>query len=321
MEGISERIRTGRNNVGLTQTQLGRLVGVSLRQVQKWEAGKDKPSFDRLPAIASALQKDVIWLIGENRPVNEVIGEIGDSNFSKLAGVDIAALRAKIIQLSPEQLRAAGIVRMPERNPKRIDRRDELAVYRIKKKDEGHAVPKWLNLACGNGCDLERSPDFIYFELPGSSKGLHSAVIRGDSMADTLLPGDVVILEEFAGGPIELGPLGDDPKNSYKQLHSRVPDESICVVQINEEPPTLKRMIYDFSRGMMDWMLLITAENALVWRPRPIGGQDTVRFWAKLIGIGERLPAKSPSNVPPEKTKARPAVSKAKRSPSIPVQL
>lgn len=51
---LTEKIRTLRENAGLTQAELAETVGVSEKVVSKWECGETKPSAEVLPALADA---------------------------------------------------------------------------------------------------------------------------------------------------------------------------------------------------------------------------------------------------------------------------
>ena len=60
---IAERIRLKREQLGLTQAQLGKLVGVSPKQIYKWERGRDEPGSGRISVLAQALEVDSRWLL------------------------------------------------------------------------------------------------------------------------------------------------------------------------------------------------------------------------------------------------------------------
>jgi transcriptional regulator with XRE-family HTH domain len=52
---IGFRLRTMRQQAGLTQEQLAEMIAVTSQQVQKYESGKSKLNTDRLQQIAKAL--------------------------------------------------------------------------------------------------------------------------------------------------------------------------------------------------------------------------------------------------------------------------
>jgi transcriptional regulator with XRE-family HTH domain len=52
---IGARVRAARRAQGMSQTELGRLVGVTFQQVRKYELGKNRIPLARLTVIAPAL--------------------------------------------------------------------------------------------------------------------------------------------------------------------------------------------------------------------------------------------------------------------------
>jgi len=54
-------IRSRRNQLGLTQTDLAKLTGVTFQQIQKYERGANRVSYSRLVEIARALQIAPAW--------------------------------------------------------------------------------------------------------------------------------------------------------------------------------------------------------------------------------------------------------------------
>lgn len=61
-----------RNEAGLTQKQLGDLVGVSSREIYRYERGESHPSYDTLIALADVLNTTVDYIMDHtdnpNRP-------------------------------------------------------------------------------------------------------------------------------------------------------------------------------------------------------------------------------------------------------------
>jgi len=62
---LGSRIRLRRRELGLSQEQLARQIGITFQQVQKYEHGANRVSFSRLVEIAQALRCGVIDLIGD----------------------------------------------------------------------------------------------------------------------------------------------------------------------------------------------------------------------------------------------------------------
>ena len=67
------RMRALRIERGETQVQAAQDIGITDRQYQRFEAGKQKPSFDVLIAIADHFGVSIDYLTGrtENRAVNQ----------------------------------------------------------------------------------------------------------------------------------------------------------------------------------------------------------------------------------------------------------
>lgn len=62
--GNQSKIARKRIEAGLTQSQLGALVGVQGTYVGAWERGERKPKLDALMRLAAVLECDVADLIG-----------------------------------------------------------------------------------------------------------------------------------------------------------------------------------------------------------------------------------------------------------------
>ena len=69
---VGRRIRQARRDAKLTQEQLGKLIGITFQQVQKYEKGVNRVSAGTLYEIAQALRLPISWFFDE-----EVVGMIG----------------------------------------------------------------------------------------------------------------------------------------------------------------------------------------------------------------------------------------------------
>jgi len=66
---LGSRIRLRRRELGFSQEQLAREVGITFQQVQKYEHGTNRVSFSRLVEIAQALKCGIVDIIGDlDRP-------------------------------------------------------------------------------------------------------------------------------------------------------------------------------------------------------------------------------------------------------------
>ena len=61
---IGERIRARRNQIQMSQDELGQALGVSFQQIQKYEKGVNRLSSGRLVELAATLQCSAADLIG-----------------------------------------------------------------------------------------------------------------------------------------------------------------------------------------------------------------------------------------------------------------
>jgi transcriptional regulator with XRE-family HTH domain len=61
---FSERLKTSRKEVGLTQVELAEILKVSNGTVGMWETGKREPKFDTMAHLSRVLNKSVDYLLG-----------------------------------------------------------------------------------------------------------------------------------------------------------------------------------------------------------------------------------------------------------------
>jgi len=79
---LGSRIRLRRRELGLSQEQLARQVGITFQQVQKYEHGTNRVSFSRLVEIAQALRCGVM----------DIVGDLDKSKASSLFSLHVARL-------------------------------------------------------------------------------------------------------------------------------------------------------------------------------------------------------------------------------------
>lgn len=63
---VGQRIRAYRLNRGLSQSTLGKKIGVSFQQIQKYERGINRIGVGRLKKIATVFETSVSALLGED---------------------------------------------------------------------------------------------------------------------------------------------------------------------------------------------------------------------------------------------------------------
>jgi transcriptional regulator with XRE-family HTH domain len=84
---VGKRIRERRLELGLSQAQLGDLIGVTFQQIQKYELGINRIGASRLGRAADALQVKVNYFFDKQ-------SMIGDSQFFNLTSDEIRLVRA-----------------------------------------------------------------------------------------------------------------------------------------------------------------------------------------------------------------------------------
>ena len=84
---ISERIRSARVNLGLSQTELAKAIGVNRATVGHWERdGAFAPSREHLQALSTTLQVSLDWLAsGEQRLVVAQVDAAGSPSSRAIA--------------------------------------------------------------------------------------------------------------------------------------------------------------------------------------------------------------------------------------------
>lgn len=287
------RIKIGMALLEITQAELARRADLAPQTIIRVMDGAASPDLSTLEHIAKALGQKRSWIEGDGDirdftiPDGTKLRITSDDSLSKSAGIQITAMRAN------EDSPTYGA--MPSADPKPIDRRNEIPVFKIVRREHiaGRNVvglPKWLDMAVGEGNELSLCEDLVYFDKKDNFKGLHTAQVRGDSMVKTLVSGDIIVLKPFPANGVTLRALDDDDEKtslSTWQAQNDIREGNICVVSIRGAPPTLKRVHYDTRRGPLDWKLQIVADNASVWPMFQADAKDTIVFYAKMIARAE----------------------------------
>jgi transcriptional regulator with XRE-family HTH domain len=63
---VGRNIKAAREERGLTQSALARLLGVESMAVSRWERGRVRPTDANLHALARALRRDPAWFYAEH---------------------------------------------------------------------------------------------------------------------------------------------------------------------------------------------------------------------------------------------------------------
>lgn len=122
---LGSRVRLRRKELGMSQDQLARAVGITFQQVQKYEHGTNRISFSRLVEISEALECSVGDLIGNldksksSGSLSRQIAHLTEPGASDLleayASIESPKRRRAILNLArqlaadqPEPVRATG---------------------------------------------------------------------------------------------------------------------------------------------------------------------------------------------------------------------
>ena len=153
-------------------------------------------------------------------------------------------------------------------------------------KQPTHFMPAFYDLACGpHGC-LQQAEDYYTCEAYKGWNDVFIAKVRGDSMKNTLNPGDYIIMRAFGPQGLKLPRLEKEaPRNPIIGIRQHIPQQAVCMVSINDHTElTLKRIYYVNPEG--EWHLLIKADNPH-YEPeiQMIGRQDEVVFWGLVTDL------------------------------------
>ena len=65
-KAFGERVKQLRKDKGWTQKELGKMIGVTYAQLNKYEGGTNAPPIDKLHSLASALETTIDYLVTGN---------------------------------------------------------------------------------------------------------------------------------------------------------------------------------------------------------------------------------------------------------------
>jgi hypothetical protein len=268
------------------------------------EAGGKAPAElafdDRAPRLTA---EEIVWVHLHRSMTPEQQSAARQMHSSLLSAVE----RARLIQKTAESVNKSGDIkrlnvneelRPIEDKPLRTNTRDEFPVFTLMKskpRPKARPMPHYLDLAAGSAKMLEKCEDLNFVrEWSGE---VHSGTVVGDSMIETVRPGDRIALEPCnAGEGHRLEPLkSGERSNPIHVIQQKVPNNSICAVSLSdaEEEITLKRVRYQRNADGT-WFLQIVADNpdAYVFGQKgfyTVGRKDGVVFWARMVGfIGTR---------------------------------
>ncbi len=109
---VGKRLRSAREEAGLTQEEAAETIGVSRHNLSAWERGVSQPMSDKLPPAAALYGVSTDWILGRESDLETIMSE------------PELALRASRDDLSPGALKEiADLIRWKRQQARR--QRDE----------------------------------------------------------------------------------------------------------------------------------------------------------------------------------------------------
>lgn len=68
---VGKRVKLARQNRGMTQDEVGELIGISPKTISAIEVGRVEPSISQMQAIAAVLEEPLGYFVGESTSVVE----------------------------------------------------------------------------------------------------------------------------------------------------------------------------------------------------------------------------------------------------------
>ena len=82
---VGKRVRFRREELGISQTDLGRPLGLTFQQIQKYEKGANRISASKLYEMSKVLDVTCAWLMGEDgAPSADEIPPAADNRAQKM---------------------------------------------------------------------------------------------------------------------------------------------------------------------------------------------------------------------------------------------
>jgi transcriptional regulator with XRE-family HTH domain len=88
---VGNTMRTHRNRIGISQDELGKVLGVTFQQIQKYEKGSNRLTLGRAVQICQVLKislDDLAGLNGTGKRAPKAIGSIDFKMLDRLNGLD-----------------------------------------------------------------------------------------------------------------------------------------------------------------------------------------------------------------------------------------
>ncbi len=144
---IGDRIRVQRKEQRITQTELGRLLGVSTSQISAYENGESYPNPDSLAKIAVHLSVSLDYLIIGKEESYSSFSSKGDTT-EEMFSIDLASkLMCTIIEAIEEHLQGNKIRLAPAKKAELITTLYEMFLEEEDQQVDKKTVAKLIRLA------------------------------------------------------------------------------------------------------------------------------------------------------------------------------
>jgi len=255
---ITDRIRERRTALGISQTELGRRSGVTLKQVWKWEKGIDMPSSARIEAIAAGLGVTPSWLLQGNKP--------------RLGGAgDLTKLERTLGELQQE-LDHLKYKAPPEKTFKTGE-------TEARELPGHHDLPVLANIAANLKPGSVQSREAEQAEDKFSKRNHYCLLVRGQSMRPNIYEGDTLVVEAVN---YLLEPYDEIRGPADKAFWKSLKGEIVCA-SVNEDEPVLKRLHLS-DRKDTGFKLVLQGDN-----PASEAIEITKETRLRIVGIVRRI--------------------------------
>lgn len=173
---MGDKIRTRREELGISQAELAKRIGVTQGSIGNYESGVSKPKMELMPRIFQALQTDANYLFGETAP-NADITYSESQAIKKYRTLDQYGKETVDAVLDVEYRRCTEI------------RKQETASIEIRLSR--------LAASAGTGehLDDEEYESILVKRTPESERADFAVMVNGDSMEGTYSDGDILLVE------------------------------------------------------------------------------------------------------------------------------
>lgn len=191
---IGERIRKRREELGISQSELAKRIGVTQGSIGNYESGVSNPKMELMPKLFDALKTDANYLFKESVQAQGFEFTYSEATMiRKHRSLDAYGKKAVDDLLETEYERCMKIAVNAE------EEEEELIEIR-------HSIYK---VSAGHGFDLDEGDNWetiMIQDTPEAKKADFALTIKGDSMEPVYKDGDIVLVKHQHS--VEVGEIG-----------------------------------------------------------------------------------------------------------------